>query len=55
MEIHEGPNGLYGVDDFNYYLSVDGDAKPEIRQTTHGQELIMALSPNSTISYSLTW
>lgn len=55
MEIHEGPNGLYGVDDFNYYLAVDGNAKPEIRQTTHGQELIMALSPNSTISYSLTW
>ncbi|MEM8891031.1 MAG: PA14 domain-containing protein [Bacteroidota bacterium] len=55
MEIHEGPNGLYGVDDFNYYLEVDGGAKPEIRQTTHGQELIMALSPNSTISYSLIW
>lgn len=55
MEIHEGPNGLYGVDNFNYYLAVEGNAKPEIRQTTHGQELIMALSPNSTISYSLTW
>ncbi|MEM6805274.1 MAG: PA14 domain-containing protein, partial [Bacteroidota bacterium] len=52
--IHQREDGMYGLDDFNYYLDL-GDAKAQIRQTTHGQELLMPLSPNSSITYTLTW
>lgn len=55
-EIHEGASGVYGVDASNYYLEVNDSAeKPFIRNTAYGQELLLPLSPNSSISYTLTW
>lgn len=55
-KIHQGPDEMYGVDAFNYYLKMDQtDSKPFIRDVADGQELLISLSPNSSISYTLTW
>lgn len=45
-------NGLYAIDDRSYYIRIDdaGDAKPLIRNTAGGQELIIPIQKKLTYS-----
>jgi hypothetical protein len=44
---------LYAVNDKTYYIRIDKQFKPLIRQTPKGQELVVLY--NSPITYSITW
>ncbi|MEO7990465.1 MAG: family 16 glycoside hydrolase [Chryseolinea sp.] len=50
--IIELPNGLYAIDDKQYYIKVSG-AKPTIREVKGKKELIIAI--DSSLKYSIIW
>jgi hypothetical protein len=50
--IIELPNGLYAIDDKQYYVKVAG-AKPTIREINGKKELIIAI--DSSVKYSIIW
>jgi hypothetical protein len=47
-------NGLYAVDDKQYYIKVDPQVKTEIRKVNDKQELITTIQ-GSSVKYSLMW
>lgn len=47
--------GLYRIDDKSYYIRLDKRYKPVIRNTPKGNELIIAVSNETPISYYITW
>ncbi len=50
--IIELPNGLYAIDDKQYYIKVSG-AKPTVREINGNKELIIAI--DSSLKYSIIW
>jgi hypothetical protein len=47
--------GWYVVGDKSYYIQVDEKLKPVIRNTSKGAELIVPVTGNKLLSYSLIW
>lgn len=47
--------GLYVIGDKSYYIQIDEKLKPSVRNTAGGVELIVPVSENKTITYSLIW
>lgn len=58
-KIERLPNGLYGIDDKNYYIRVASDMKqkPLIRQGKDGEELLIPASSlkDQQLAYSIIW
>lgn len=50
-------DNLYGVNDKSFYIRIDKDLKPQIRQTPNGQEIIVRYdnSRNLPFEYSIIW
>lgn len=48
--------GLYSVDDRSYYILLDEQFKPLIRETNRGKEMLVPIIRNSnSLTYSLKW
>ncbi|MEJ7768632.1 MAG: family 16 glycoside hydrolase [Chitinophagaceae bacterium] len=47
--------GFYRIDDKSYYIRIDKRAKPFIRQTSKGNELMVPVVNDAPISYYFTW
>lgn len=54
-DIKRLPNGAYAINDMAYYLETGGGPDPSIRGTEGHQELILSLTDNPSINYSLIW
>jgi hypothetical protein len=48
--------GLYAIAGKSFYINIADSFKPQVRQTSKGQELIVALpANNASLTYSITW
>ncbi len=47
--------GLYVIGDKTYYIQIDEKLNPSVRQMPRGAELIVPVTENKQISYSLIW
>ena len=54
-DIQQLPNGSYAINDHSYYLETGDGTKPVIRSNDGQQELVLSLSDNQSINYSLIW
>lgn len=56
-DISELPNGLYAVNDKQYFIQLPGKEKPLIRSTTqHTKELLLPVKDNTgVVTYSIIW
>lgn len=55
-KIQQLSEGLYVIDDKAYYVQFPADAKPVVRQTAGGSELLLRVDAGtSSVSYSLIW
>lgn len=54
-DITKLPNGTYGINDLSYYLETSNGAKATLRDNGGQKELLLSLSDNSSINYSLIW
>ncbi|MCC8425832.1 DUF1080 domain-containing protein [Mucilaginibacter sp. UR6-11] len=51
-------NGLFGIDDFTYYVQLDKGVKPIIRPSAKGKELLLPIKntdKGTSVQYSLIW
>jgi hypothetical protein len=49
-------DGMYSVNNKSFYVKVDAGAKPVIRDSGNGKELLVPIEGNSTgVKYSIIW
>jgi len=54
-KIEDLGKGFYAIDDRAFYIAIGDDAKPTIRQTGKGAELLLPVADGAALTYAIIW